>query len=248
MNKLTQLRLLKEMVLSEQDALHYITTHSSMQHPVHGPIPFQPQESQMEYLNALIAGDKVILKAARQTGTTIATMMYIFYYAMFNSDKTILLTSNTLDQAFDNLQRIRYAFDNLHDVMRGGMEIVYNHKHKIEFSNGTRIIASGAHASCARGMTVNLLHIDNFELISTGMQEDLFQCIWPGIVCNKHSQMIITSTSPGQGSRMFNDLYYEAEAGKNGFTAIRMDAQYTVPAIKSKNPNQSIFNIPDIKT
>lgn len=242
MNKLTQLRLLKEMVLSKQDALHYITTHSSMQHPVHGPIPFQPQESQMEYLNALIAGDKVILKAARQTGTTIATMMYIFYYAMFNSNKTILLTSHTLDQAFDNLQRIRYAFDNLHDVMRGGMT-VNNHKYRMELSNGTRIIASAAHASCARGMTVNLLHIDNFELISTGMQEDLFTCIWPGVVCNDHSQMIITSTSPGQGSRMFNDLYYE----DNGFTSITMTDQYTVPAVK-KNPNQSIFNIPDIKT
>ena len=96
MNKLTQLRLLKEMVISKQDALHYITTHSSMQHPVHGPIPFQPQESQMDYLNASIAGDSVLLKAACQTGTTVATMMYIVSSAMFNYDVEILLTTITM--------------------------------------------------------------------------------------------------------------------------------------------------------
>jgi len=245
MNKLSQLRLLKEMVISKQDALHYITTHAAMQHPVYGPIPFQPKVFQMEYMDALISGENIILKGERQTDTTLITMMYIFYYAMFNSDKTILLTANKQDLAVDNLNRIRYAFDNLHDTMKGGLKIKYTSKTEIGFNNGTRIQARGISPSVGRGMTIDLLYIENFELVNPQLQNEFWESCVPTIVTG--GRCIITSTSAGQGSTLFNRMYDAAIEGISGFTPVRIVERYTIPLPK-KSINQTIFNIPDIKT
>ena len=229
-DKLDQLRLLKERVISRQDPLHYIGTHSAIQSYDGGKM-FSPYESQKEYLNTLIDDRFVICKSGRQTGLTVSTMMYIFWYAMHHENKNIFILTHDFNQARDNLDTIRFAFDNLPAPLRYDIELTENLKDRCGFSNGTRILASSS-PYCTRGCSIDLLHVDNFELFKPDVQEEIFICTIPSMSCSKDSKMFVTSScAGGVGSTFFNKIFKEAQEGTNGWTPIILKRPETEPKI-----------------
>lgn len=87
--------------------------------------------------------------------TTVASG-YLLWYAMFNEDATILITSNKYDGAQEIMHRVRYAYECVPDHVRAGVT-AYN-KRSINFDNNSRIVATTTTENTGRGMSLSLVY------------------------------------------------------------------------------------------
>ena len=220
-DKLNKLRMLKERVLSTQDPLYFLSNYVTV--PSHGEqVPWEMYKDQIKYISTLAEGKDVICKASRRSGATFSSLMYILWYALHHEERNIIIMTNTHEQSCENIRTIRSMFESLPDVAKGDIDEYYGGNQKVtcSFTNGTRII-SGTQPFIARGMSVALLYIDNFELFDVDTQEETWCCLYPCILAG--GRIMLSSTSPGPSSKKFGDMFKEAVAGENRFTPIVMN-------------------------
>jgi hypothetical protein len=212
--KIDKLRLLKFVVLAKDDPMFFIENYAKVQHPSKGPIPFVVQDFQKEYLDAMVSGKTVMAKGGRQTGMTITALMYVFYYACTHDNREIIISAPKYDQTMDNLSRIIYAYEHLPEALKQGIGVERPNKNLLEFSNGTRIRASATVPCLARGVSVDLIHFDNFANVKTDIQRDVWTSIMP-CLCATGAQAIVSSTTAGDGWKFFKELYDNAKDEKS---------------------------------
>lgn len=87
---------------------------------------------------------------------TATAALYLLWYAMFNSDKNILVTSYKWDAVNEVMDRIRYAYEELPDWLRPGAT-TYSTK-KIVFDNDSSITAQTIGENTGRGLSISLLY------------------------------------------------------------------------------------------
>jgi hypothetical protein len=104
-----------------------------------------------------------IILACRQSGKSISSIIYILWYVCFHPDKTVAILANKGAVAREMLSRITLALENLpHFIQPGAKEL---NKGSIGFSNNSKIIAAATSASSIRGLSVNLLFLDEFAFV-----------------------------------------------------------------------------------
>lgn len=87
---------------------------------------------------------------------TATAALYLLWYAMFNNDKTVLVTSYKMDAVVEVLDRIRYAYETCPDHIRCGVT-TYSFK-RIVFDNKSVIVGQTMTENTGRGMTISLLY------------------------------------------------------------------------------------------
>lgn len=126
---------------------------------------------------------------------------------MFNSTKTILLLGNILATAKEIMERIQFAYEMCPDFIRDGVE-KYNVT-EVRFENKSRIIARATTPSAARGLSVNLLYLDEFAFVPEGFQAEFWSAVSPTLVSSK-GRCIITST-PNTEYDQFASIWNESQ-------------------------------------
>ena len=116
------------------------------------------------------------------------------------------------------LARITLMLENLPFFLQPGCTIL--NKGSIGFSNNSRIIAAATSSSSIRGMSLNLVYLDEFAFVENATE--FYTSTYPVISSGKTSKIIITSTANGIGN-MFHKLYEGAIQGTNEFKSIRVD-------------------------
>ena len=71
-------------------------------------------------------------------------------------------------------------------------------KGSLEFSNNSRIIASATSGSSIRGMSVNLLYLDEFAFVERA--NEFYTSTYPVISAGTDTKVIVTSTANGIGN------------------------------------------------
>ena len=87
-------------------------------------------------------------------------------------------------------------------------------KGSIEFSNNSRIIASATSGSSIRGMSVNLLFLDEFAFVERA--NEFYTSTYPVVSAGKDTKVIITSTANGIGNT-FHKIWEGATQGVNEY-------------------------------
>lgn len=87
---------------------------------------------------------------------TATAALYLLWYAMFNPDKMILVTSFKMDAVVEVLDRIRYAYETCPDHIRCGCT-TYSFK-RIVFDNNSSIVGQTMTENTGRGMSISLLY------------------------------------------------------------------------------------------
>lgn len=136
--------------------LYFMTNYFYIQHPVKGSSIFEPYDYQIDLLEGYHKYRQSISLLSRQLGKTTCAAGYLLWYAMFNSDKTILIAAHIGDGATEIMQRIRYGYEMCPHFIKAGVE-KYNVK-SVEFDNKSRIIASTTTANTGRGKSISLLY------------------------------------------------------------------------------------------
>lgn len=159
-----------------------------------------------------------IVLACRQSGKSISSVAYLLWYAVFHPEKTIAVLANKGATAREMLQRVTLMLENLPFFLQPGCKTL--NKGSIEFSNNSRIIAAATSGSSIRGMSVNLLYLDEFAFVERAAE--FYTSTYPVVSSGKDTKVIVTSTANGIGN-IFHKIWEGAEQGINEYKSFRVD-------------------------
>lgn len=221
------------------DPAYFIENYMKVNHPDRGLVPFKPYPYQRKMFENFNENRFSVVLACRQSGKSISSVGYILWYANFHSDKMIAILANKGATAREMLSRITLALENLPFFLQPGCRAL--NKGNIEFSNNSEIIAAATSGNSIRGLTVNLLFLDEFAFVEHATR--FYTSTYPVITAGKTSKVIITSTANGIGNQFYN-IWEGAIQGTNEFKPFRVD-WWDVPERDEKWKKQTIANTSD---
>lgn len=177
-----------------------------------------------------------IVLACRQSGKSISSVVYLLWYAIFHPEKTIAVLANKGATAREMLARVTLALENLPFFLQPGCKAL--NKGSIEFSNNSRIIAAATSGSSIRGMSVNLLFLDEFAFVERAAE--FYTSTYPVVSAGKDTKVIITSTANGIGNT-FHKVWEGAVQGINEYKPFTVN-WWDVPGRDEKWKEQTISN------
>ena len=87
--------------------------------------------------------------------------------------------------------------------------IISWNKGSLELENGSKILATSTSASAVRGMSFNILFLDEFAFVPNHVADSFFASVYPTITSGKNTKVIIVSTPHGMNH--FYRLWHDAE-------------------------------------
>ena len=201
-----------------------------------GLVPFDLYPYQEKMFKHFRENRFSIILACRQSGKSISSVGYLLWYACFHPEKTIAILANKGATAREMLARITLMLENLPFFLQPGCKAL--NKGSIEFSNNSRIIAAATSGSSIRGLSVNLLFLDEFAFVDDDAR--FYTSTYPVVAAGTSTQVIITSTANGLGN-VYHKLYEGAVQGTNEFKHFRVD-WWDVPDRDEEWKRQTISN------
>ena len=156
-----------------------------------------------------------ICKMPRQTGKSTTCVAFLLHYAVFNDSVNIGILANKAATARELLGRLQTAYENLPKWMQQG--ILSWNKGSMELENGSKILAASTSASAVRGMSFNIIFLDEFAFVPNHIAEAFFSSVYPTITSGKSTKVIMVSTPHGMNH--FYRYWHDAQRGKNEYTA-----------------------------
>jgi hypothetical protein len=213
----------QEYMKCAQDPMYFITRYVKAVSLNEGLIPYKPYGYQEKMITTIHDNRFVICKLPRQSGKTLTMCSYLLWVVLFNQDMNIAVLANKKLLAYEILDRIKNAYQYIPKWLQQG--IMEWNKGSIVLENGSRIIASATSSSAVRGLSVNIIYLDEFAHIPNNIAEDFFSSVYPTISAGKDTKVLITSTP--RGLNMFYNLWKGAtrkpgEEGKNEFIPIEV--------------------------
>ena len=117
--------------------------------------------------------------------------------------------------------------------------IIAWNKGSLELENGSKILAASTSASAVRGMSFNILFLDEFAFVPNHVADDFFASVYPTISSGTNTKVIIVSTP--RGMNHFYRMWHDAERGKSEY--IPTDVHWSeVPGRDAVWKEQTIAN------
>ena len=161
----------------------------------------------------------VIIMSSRQSGKTTLMTIYALWMACFNNDQRIVIVANKENTAKDIFQRVRMAYEELPNWVKPGVK-EYG-KESMSLANGSKIGISTTTGTAARGMSCNVLILDELAFIENHIVDEFWKSVYPTISSSKKSKIFIAST-PNGTDNLFHKLYTGAANGTNGWMSDRV--------------------------
>ena len=177
-----------------------------------------------------------IVLACRQSGKSISSVVYLLWYAIFHPEKTIAVLANKGATAREMLQRVTLAIEHLPFFLQPGCRAL--NKGSIEFSNNSRIVAAATSGSSIRGMSVNLLFLDEFAFVERA--SEFYTSTYPVISSGRDTKVIITSTANGIGNT-FHKIWEGAVQQTNEYKPYTVN-WWDVPGRDEEWKRQTVSN------
>ena len=202
-----------EFIKCKQDPVYFARNYVKIVSLDEGLVPFKPYDFQEKLISNFHENRFNICKMPRQTGKSTTSVSYLLHYALFNDSVNIGILANKAATARDLLGRLQTAYENLPKWMQQGI-LVWN-KGSLELENGSKILAASTSASAVRGMSFNILFLDEFAFVPNHIADSFFASVYPNITSGKSTKVIIVSTPHGMNH--FYRLWHDAEKGKNDY-------------------------------
>ena len=226
-----------EFVKCKDDPVYFAKNYVKIVSLDEGLVAFKPYDFQEKLINNFHNNRFNICKMPRQTGKSTTCVSYLLHYAIFNDSVNIGILANKAATARELLGRLQTAYENLPKWMQQGI-MVWN-KGSLELENGSKILAASTSASAVRGMSFNILFLDEFAFVPNHIADSFFASVYPTITSGKSTKVIMVSTPHGMNH--FYRYWHDAEKGKNEY--IPTDVHWSeVPGRDEKWKRQTIAN------
>tara|TARA_R100001463_G_scaffold43813_1_gene91306 strand:+ start:645 stop:2306 length:1662 start_codon:yes stop_codon:yes gene_type:complete len=226
-----------EFVRCKDDPVYFTENYIKIVNVDEGLVGFDMYKFQKKLIRNFHKHRFNICKMPRQTGKSTTVVSYLLHYAIFNDNVNIGILANKAATARDLLGRLQLAYENLPSWMQQGI-IAWN-KGSMELENGSKIIAASTSASAVRGMSFNIIFLDEFAFVQNHLADDFFASVYPTISSGKSTKVIIVSTPHGMNH--FYRMWHDAERGQNEYTPTEVHWS-EVPGRDAKWKEQTIRN------
>jgi hypothetical protein len=204
----------KEFIKCKNDPIYFTKTYVQIVSLDEGLVPFKMWDFQEELIRKFHKSRFNIAKLPRQTGKSTTVVSYLLHYLIFNDSVNVGILANKASTARDLLARLATAYENLPKWIQQGV-VVWN-KGNIELENGSKILAASTSASAVRGMSFNIIFLDEFAFVPNHIADSFFASVYPTITSGKSTKVIIISTP--QGMNHFYKMWQDAVNGRNDYT------------------------------
>ena len=233
---------INEWVKCKQDPIYFATNYIKIISLDEGLVPFNMYDFQKDILQDFHNHRFNIAKLPRQTGKSTTVVAYLLYYAIFYDSVNIGILANKASTARELLGRLQLAYENLPKWMQHGI-LVWN-KGNVELENGSKILAASTSASAVRGMSFNILFLDEFAFVPNHVAEQFFASVYPTITSGRSTKVIVISTPNGMNH--FYKMWEDARRGKNNYITNEVhwsqvpgrDAKWKEETIKNTSKRQ----------
>jgi len=226
-----------EFMRCKEDPVYFANNYIKIVSLDEGLTQFHPYHFQEKLINNFHGNRFNICKMPRQTGKSTTVVSYLLHYAVFNDSVNIGILANKAATARELLGRLQTAYENLPKWMQQGI-IAWN-KGSLELENGSKILAASTSASAVRGMSFNILFLDEFAFVPNHVADSFFASVYPTITSGKNTKVIIVSTPHGMNH--FYRMWHDAENGSNEY--IPTDVHWSeVPGRDEKWKSTTIAN------
>ena len=233
---------LEEYIKCAKDPVYFTRNYVQIVSLDEGLVPFKMWDFQEELIRKFHNNRFNIAKLPRQTGKSTTVVSYLLHYILFNDNVNIGILANKASTARDLLARLATAYENLPKWIQQGV-VVWN-KGNIELENGSKILAASTSASAVRGMSFNIIFLDEFAFVPNHIADSFFASVYPTITSGKSTKVIIISTP--QGMNHFYKMWQDAVNGRNGYTYHEVhwsqvpgrDAEWKEQTIKNTSQRQ----------
>ena len=226
-----------EFLKCKEDPVYFANNYMKIVSLDEGLVQFKPYDFQERLINNFHENRFNICKMPRQTGKSTTSVAYLLHYCVFNDSVNIGILANKAATARDLLGRLQIAYENLPKWMQQG--IISWNKGSLELENGSKILAASTSASAVRGMSFNVLFLDEFAFVPNHIADSFFASVYPTITSGKNTKVIMVSTPHGMNH--FYRYWHDAERGKNEY--VPTDVHWSqVPGRDSEWKRQTIAN------
>ena len=202
-----------EYVRCKNNPVYFAKNHVKIVTLDHGLMPFEPYDFQEKLINNFHDNRFNICKMPRQTGKSTTVISYLLHYLLFKDSVNIGILANKAATARELLGRLQTAYENVPKWMQQGV-LSWN-RGSLELENGSKILAASTSASAVRGMSFNILFLDEFAFVPNHIADAFFSSVYPTITSGKSTKVIIVSTPHGMNH--FYRMWHDAERGKNEY-------------------------------
>jgi len=218
------------------DPIYFVENYVKVISLDDGMVPFVLYPYQREMFKQFQDNRFNVVLACRQSGKSISACAYLLWYVLFNPEKTVAILANKGATAREMLNRITLMLENIPFFLQPGSKAL--NKGSLEFSNNSRIIAAATSGSSIRGMSVNLLYLDEFAFVERAAE--FYTSTYPVISAGKDTKVIVTSTANGIGNQ-FHKIWEGSVQEINEFKSFRVD-WWDVPGRDEKWKEQTVSN------
>ena len=203
----------QEVIKCSEDPVYFIKKYIRIVSLDKGLIPFDMYHFQEEMVQKFHDNRFNIAKLPRQSGKSTIVTSYLLWYVLFNDNVNVAILANKAATAREMLQRLQLSYENLPKWLQQG--ILQWNRGSLELENGSKIMAASTSASAVRGMSFNVIFLDEFAFIPNHIADQFFSSVYPTISSGKSTKVIIISTP--HGMNMFYKLWHDAERGTNEY-------------------------------
>ncbi len=205
----------KEFIKCKTDPIYFAKNYIKIVSLDEGLVHFKMWDFQEELIKNFHENRFNICKMPRQTGKSTTCVAYLLHYIVFNDSVNVGILANKAATARELLGRLQTAYENLPKWMQQG--ILSWNKGSMELENGSKILAASTSASAVRGMSFNIIFLDEFAFVPNHIAEAFFSSVYPTITSGKTTKVIMVSTPCGMNH--FYRYWHDAQRNKNEYTA-----------------------------
>jgi hypothetical protein len=203
----------EEYIKCSEDPVYFIQTYIKIVSLDKGLIPFDMYDFQVDMTRKFHENRFNIAKLPRQSGKSTIVTSYLLWYVLFNANVNVAILANKAATSREMLQRLQLSYENLPKWLQQG--ILQWNRGSLELENGSKIMAASTSSSAVRGMSFNVIFLDEFAFVPNHIADQFFSSVYPTISSGKSTKVIIISTP--HGMNMFYKLWHDAEKGKNEY-------------------------------
>ena len=231
-----------EFIKCKKDPIYFAKNYIKIVSLDEGLVPFKMYDFQEKLIQNFHEKRFNICKMPRQTGKSTTAVAYLLHFIVFNDSVNVGILANKAATARELLGRLQTAYENLPKWMQQG--ILSWNKGSMELENGSKILAASTSASAVRGMSFNIIFLDEFAFVPNHIAEQFFSSVYPTITSGKSTKVIMVSTPCGMNH--FYRYWHDAQRGKNEYTATEVhwsevpgrDAVWKEQTIKNTSEQQ----------
>jgi len=228
---------IEEFIKCKDDPVYFAKNYIQIVSLDSGLVPFEPYDFQEKLIKRFHEHRFNICMMPRQTGKSTTSVAYLLHYVVFNDSVNVGILANKAATARELLGRLQLAYENLPKWMQQGV-LAWN-RGSLELENGSKILAASTSASAVRGMSFNILFLDEFAFVPNHIADSFFASVYPTITSGKSTKVIMVSTPHGMNH--FYRMWHDAERKQNEYVPTSVHWS-EVPGRDEKWREQTIAN------